>query len=83
MEKQSKQKIKTNSQAHPFAFKTIWTLSKASKKLTSAAKGKKVKANKGEYLAQTFMLQGSSYLSLASWWISLDDITVMFAYSLV
>ena len=62
-------KIKNQQSVTPFALKTIWTLSKTSKKLTSAvdAKGKKKKAKKGEYLVQTFKLQGSTYLWLASW----------------
>ena len=68
-EKQPTQKIKNQQSITPFALKTFWTLSKTSKKLTSAvdAKGKKKKAKKGEYLVQTFKLQGSTYLWLASW----------------
>jgi len=68
-EKRPTQKIKNQQSITPFALKTIWTLSKTSKKLTSAVdvKGKKKKAKKGEYLVQTFKLQGSTYLWLASW----------------
>jgi len=68
-EKRPTQKIKNQQSITPSALKTIWTLSKTSKKLTSDvdAKGKKKKAKKGEYLVQTFKLQGSTYLWLASW----------------
>ena len=68
-EKRPTQKIKNQQSITPFALKTIWTLSKTSKKCTSAvdAKGKKKNAKKGEYLVQTFKLQCSTYLWLASW----------------
>jgi len=68
-EKRPTQKIKNQQSITPFALKTFWTLSKTSKKLTSAvdAKGKKKKAKKGEYLVQTFQGERFAYLWLASW----------------
>ena len=61
--------IKNQQSNTPFALKTIWALSKTSKKLTSAvdAKSKKEKANKSEYLVQTFQGERFTYLWLASW----------------
>jgi len=66
MTKTKNQKPKSNIL---FALKTIWALSKTSKKLTSAvdAKSKKEKANKSEYLVQTFQGERFTYLWLASW----------------
>jgi len=66
-EKWLKQKSKNQSHLLP--------LSKTSKECTSAidAKSKRKQGKKGEYLVQTFKLQHSTYLWLASWWIfSLD-----------